>query len=171
MSTPTIVLLVILAVLLVTVVVLYFLGKKMTKKKEEQDAQMAAVAQTIPMLVIDKKKMKLSESGLPQAVLDQTPKMMRRSKMPVVKAKVGPRVTTFLCDAEIFEQIPVKQQIKATVSGLYITGVRGLRGPLEKPQTKKKKGFRAKLQEKYNEASAQLEAEKSAKAESKKKKK
>ena len=146
MSTPTIVLLVILAVLLVAVVVLYFLGKRMMKKKEEQDAQMAAVAQTIPMLVIDKKKMKLSESGLPQAVLDQTPKMMRRSKMPVVKAKVGPKVTTFLCDAEIFEQIPVKQQIKATVSGLYITGIKGMRGPLE--TVPRKKGFMAKLKEK-----------------------
>ena len=146
MSTPTIVLLVILAVLIVTAVVLYFLGKKMMKRKEEQDAQMAAVAQTIPMLVIDKKKMKLSESGLPQAVLEQTPKMMRRSKMPIVKAKVGPKVTTFLCDAEIFEQIPVKQQVKATVSGLYITAVKGMRGPLE--TVPKKKGFMAKLKEK-----------------------
>ena len=146
MSTPMIVLLVILAILIIVMVVLYFLGKKMMKKKEEQDAQMAAVAQTIPMLVIDKKKMKLSESGLPQAVLGQTPKMMRRSRMPVVKAKVGPKVTTFLCDAEIFEQIPVKQQIKATVSGLYITGITGMRGPLE--TVPKKKGFMAKLKEK-----------------------
>ena len=141
-----IVLLVILAVLIVVMVALYFLGKKMQKKKEEQDAQMAAVAQTIPMLVIDKKKMKLSESGLPQAVLEQTPKMMRRSKMPIVKVKVGPKVTTFLCDAEIFEQIPVKQQIKATVSGLYITGIKGMRGPLD--TVPKKKGFMAKLKEK-----------------------
>ena len=146
MSTPMIVLLVILAVLIVTAVVLYFLGKKMMKRKEEQDAQMAAVAQTIPMLVIDKKKMKLSESGLPQAILEQTPKMMRRSKMPIVKAKVGPKVTTFLCDTEIFEQIPVKQQIKATVSGLYITGIKGMRGPLE--TVPRKKGFMAKLKEK-----------------------
>lgn len=146
MSTPMIVLLVILAVLIVAMVVLYFLGKKMQKKKEEQDAQMAAVAQTIPLLVIDKKKMKLSESGLPQAVLDQTPKMMRRSKMPVVKAKVGPKVTTFLCDAEIFEQIPVKQQVKATVSGLYITAVKGMRGPLD--TVPKKKGLMARLKEK-----------------------
>lgn len=146
MSTPMIVLLVVLAVLIIAMVVLYFLGKKMQKKKEEQDAQMAAVAQTIPMLVIDKKKMKLSEAGLPQAVLDQTPKLMRRSKMPVVKAKVGPKVTTFLCDAEIFEQIPVKQQVKATVSGLYITAVKGMRGSLE--TVPKKKGFMAKLKEK-----------------------
>lgn len=146
MSTPMIVLLVTLAVLIIVMVVLYFLGKRMQKKKEEQDEQMAAVAQTIPLLVIDKRKMKLSESGLPQAVLDQTPKMMRRSKMPVVKAKVGPKVTTFLCDAEIFEQIPVKQQIKATVSGLYITGIKGMRGPLE--TVPRKKGFMAKIREK-----------------------
>ena len=146
MSTPVIVLLVILAGLIVALVVLYFMGKKMQKRKEEQDAQMAAVAQTIPMLVIDKKKMKLSESGLPQAILEQTPKMMRRSKMPIVKAKVGPKVTTFLCDTEIFEQIPVKQQIKATVSGLYITGIKGMRGPLE--TVPRKKGFMAKLKEK-----------------------
>lgn len=146
MSTPMIVLLVILAVLIVAMVVLYFLGKKMQKRKEEQDAQMAAVAQTIPLLVIDKKKMKLVDAGLPQAVLDQTPKMMRRSKMPVVKAKVGPKVMTFLCDNEIYEQIPVKQQIKATVSGLYITGIKGMRGPLE--AVPHKKGFMAKLKEK-----------------------
>jgi hypothetical protein len=146
MKTPIIVLLVILAILIIAMVVLYFLGKRMQKKKDEQDAQMAAVAQTIPMLVIDKRKMKLSEAGLPQAVMDQTPKMMRRSKMPVVKAKVGPKVTTFLCDPEVFDQIPVKQQIKATVSGLYITGVKGMRGPLDVPQ--KKKGFMAKLREK-----------------------
>ncbi len=146
MSTPLIVFLVILAVLIVALVVLYFLGRKMQKRKEEQDAQMAAVAQTIPLLVIDKKKMKLTEAGLPQAVVDQTPKLMRRSKMPVVKAKVGPKVMTFLCDAEIFEQIPVKQQVKATVSGLYITGIKGMRGALETPP--RKKGFMAKLKEK-----------------------
>ncbi len=143
----TIVLLVILAVLIIGVVVLYFLGKRMLRKKEEQDAQMAAVAQTIPMLIIDKKKMKLADAGLPQAVMNQTSKRMRRFKMPVVKAKVGSKVTTFLCDAAIFDMIPVKQQVKATVSGIYITAVKGMRGPIEQPQ-KKKKGFMAKLREK-----------------------
>lgn len=146
MSTPMIVLLVTLVVLLIAVVVLYFLGKKMQKRKDEQDAQMAAIAQTIPMLVIDKKKMKLIDAGLPQAIIDQTPKMMRRSKMPIVKAKVGPKVTSFLCDAAVFDDIPVKKEIKATVSGLYITGIKGMRKPLEQP--KKKKGFMAKLREK-----------------------
>ena len=72
-------------------------------------------------------------------VIDQTPKMMRRAKLPIVKAKVGPRIMTLICDAAIFDQIPVKKEVKATVSGIYITGVRGIRGPLEQPA--KKNGF------------------------------
>ena len=147
MSTPMIVLLVVLVVLVAAAIGLYFLGKKLEKKRAEQDEQMAAVAQTIPMLVIDKKKMKLKDAGRPAAVLEAMPKMMRRSKMPVVKAKVGPKVSTFLCDAAVFDDIPVKKEIKATVSGLYITGIKGLRKPLEQKE-KKKKGFMARLREK-----------------------
>ena len=72
MSTFTIVLLVILAVLLIAVVVLYFVGKKAQKKQAEQQEQIDAMKQTISMLIIDKKRMKLKDAGLPQVVLDQT---------------------------------------------------------------------------------------------------
>ena len=147
----TIVLIVILVVLIAAAVGLYFLGKKAQKRRDEQDAQMAAVAQTISMLIIDKKKMKLKDSGLPQQVIDQTPKYMRWAKLPIVKAKVGPRVMTLIADESVFSDIPVKKEVKATVSGLYITAVKGLRGPLEKPE--EKKGFRAKLAAKYKELS------------------
>ena len=75
MSTVTIVLLVILAVLIVGLIVLYFLGKKAQKKRDEQEAQLAANAQTVSMLIIDKKRLRLKDSGLPQVVIDQTPKM------------------------------------------------------------------------------------------------
>ena len=153
------VLLIIAIILLVVMVVLYFLGKKAQKKKEEQDAQVAAAAQSVSMLIIDKKRMRLKDAGLPQQVLAQTNKLMQRSKLPIVKAKVGSRVMTFIADEKIFDEIPVKKEVKATVSGLYITGVRGLRGPLEKPPVKKK-GFRARLQAKYEKASAQLKEEK-----------
>ncbi len=114
--------------------------------------------------------MRMNESGLPQQILDQTPKLMRRTKMPIVKAKVGPRVMTLIADEQIFDEIPVKKEVKATVSGLYITGVRGLRGPLEKPEAKKK-GLRARLQARYKETNAQLKAEKEKEENTKKKKK
>jgi type II secretory pathway pseudopilin PulG len=168
-SKALIITLIILAVAIAIMVVLYFLGKKAQKKKEEQDEQIAAAAQTVSMLIIDKKRMRMKDAGLPAQVMAQTPKLMQRSKLPIVKAKIGPRVMTLIADEQIFDDIPVKKEVKATVSGLYITGVRGLRGPLEKAPVKKK-GFRAKLQAKYNEANAQLKEEQ-AKTEKTKKKK
>ena len=143
MSTFTIVLLVILIVLIVACVVLYFLGKKAEKRQAEQQEQLDAVAQTVSMLIIDKGKMRMKDAGLPAIVLENTPKYLRRSKVPVVKAKVGPKIMTLMCDSQIYPLIPVKKEVKATVSGIYITAVKGLRGPLETPQ--KKKGFFARL--------------------------
>lgn len=138
MATWQIVLLVISAVLLIAFIALFFVGKRAQKKKEEQDAQVAASAQTISMLIIDKKKMRLKDAGLPAAVVAQTPKMLRRSKLPIVKAKVGPKVMTLICDAQIYDSIPTKKEVKAVVSGLYITGVKGIRSSNESAPQKKK---------------------------------
>lgn len=110
MKTWQIVLLVIIAILLIALIALYFLGKRLQKKKEESDRQMEAASQTIPMLIIDKKKMKLKDAGLPAIVYEQTPKLLRRQKVPVVKAKVGPRIQTFMCDAAVFDEIPLKKR-------------------------------------------------------------
>ena len=143
MNTLTIVLLVILIVLIIACVVLYFLGKRAEKKQAEQQKHLDAVAQTVSMLIIDKGKLRLKDAGLPPIVLEKTPKYLRRSKVPVVKAKVGPKVMTLMCDSQIFPLIPVKKEVKATVSGIYITGVKGVRGHLETPE--KKKGFFARL--------------------------
>ena len=125
------VLLIILIVLVVVLAVLYFLGKRAQKKQEAQQEQIEAAKQSVSMLVIDKKRLPIKQSGLPQMVIDQTPKLMRRSKLPIVKAKIGPRIVTLVADEQVFEIIPVKKEVKAEVSGIYITGVRGLRGALE----------------------------------------
>ena len=150
MSTWQIVLLVILAVLIITLVVLYFLGKKEQKKQEEQQQQINAMKQTVSMLIIDKKRMKIKESGLPQAVIDQTPKLMRGSKLPIVKAKVGPQILSLVSDEKIFDSIPVKKEVKAVVSGIYITEVKGLHGK-QPVVEKKKKGFFKNMVEKAQE--------------------
>ena len=139
MATWQIVLIVITVLMLAAVIALYILGRKSQKKKEEQDAQIAASAQTVSMLVIDKKRMKLKDSGLPAAVLAQTPKLLRGSKMPIVKAKVGPKIMTFICDGEIFDMIPTKKEVKAVVSGLYITSIKGIRGSVQQAAPQKLK--------------------------------
>ena len=149
MSTGTIVLIVVLVVLVAVLIGLYFFGKKAEKKQAEQKEQMDAVAQTVSMLIIDKKRMKLKEAGLPAAVVENAPKYLRRTKVAVVKAKVGPKIMTLMCDEQVFPLIPVKKEVKAVVSGIYITGVKGVRGPLETPQ--KKKGFFARFKKDKSE--------------------
>ena len=141
MSTLSIVLLVILVILIIALVALYFFGKKAQKKQEEQQAQIEAAKQTVSMLIIDKKKMKLKEAGLPKIVLDQTPKYLQRSKVPVVKAKIGPKVMTLMADPKVYDQIPIKAEVKAEVSGIYITGIKSVRGGKIVVEEKKKKGF------------------------------
>jgi len=137
-STFTNVLIVIIVILVIALVVLYFVGKRLEKKQSEQDKVMQEYAQTVSMLVIDKKKMKLKDAGFPSTVLDQIPKYLRRAKLPIVKVKAGPRIMSLICDAKIYDQILPKQEIKATVSGMYITSFKRVRGPVyEPPKTKK----------------------------------
>lgn len=155
MKTWMIVLIVIAVVLIALVVALYFLGKRAQKKQQEQQAMLEANKQTVSMLVIDKKKMKIRDSGLPQMVLDQTPKLMRNSKLPIIKAKVGPQIMSLICDDKIFDSVPTKKEVKAVVSGIYVLSVKGLHGkPAEAVPAKKKSRFRKALEMAQEKAGA-----------------
>jgi len=148
MKTTFIVLLIVAVVIIGILVGLYFLGKKLQKRQEEAEEQMKAAAQTFSILVIDKKKMKLTEANLPKMVIEQTPKYLRRSKVPIVKAKIGPKIMSLMCDPKVFDLIPVKKEVKAVISGIYITDVKGLRSGLEKKH--EKKGFFKKIKDKFS---------------------
>lgn len=150
MSTGWIVLIVTLVIIAVFAAALYFLGKKAKKRQEEQQQQIDANKQTLSMLIIDKKRLKIKDSGLPAAVIEQTPKLMRGSKLPIVKVKVGPQVMNLVCDEKIFDSVPVKKEVKAVVSGIYITEVRGYRNT-KTSEPQKKKGFFARTWEKAKE--------------------
>lgn len=133
--------LIILAILVAALVALYFLGTKMQKKQAQQQSMMEAMAQTVSMLIIDKKRLKLKDAGLPKMVYEQTPKYLRRAKVPIVKAKVGPKIMTMMCDEKVFSVLPIKQEAKVVVSGIYITAVKSVRGGVITPPPKKKKRF------------------------------
>ena len=151
MSTGWIVAMVIVVVITAILAVLYFVGKKMQKKQEEQQVLMEQNKQSVSMLIIDKKRMKLKDAGLPQSVYAQMPKRMNLAKFPVVKAKVGPQVVSLISDEKIFDSIPVKKEVKATVSGIYIMDVKGLHGKVQVAPPKKKSWYARtvdKLQEK-----------------------
>lgn len=134
-----IVVIVILVIAIVAFAVLYFLGKRLEKKQTEQQALMDSMAQTVSLMVVDKKRMRIKEAtSLPKQVMEQTPWYLKRSKIPVVKVKIGPKVMTMLCEDKLFDLLPLKTELKATVSGLYITKAKPVRGSLLAPPKKKK---------------------------------
>ena len=135
---PLIIILIVLAVLVVILGVLYFVGRKAEKKSASQRKTMEEQAQTMSFFVIDKKRVKLSESGLPKIVMEQTPKYLRKAKLPIIKVKVVPKVMSLICDDQVFKTILPKQEVKASVSGIYVLSAKRIRGPLPEPKKSKK---------------------------------
>ncbi len=136
------ILLIVLAVLVAIGAVLYFYGKKLQTQAEGQQSIIDQSKIVTKILIIDKKKMKITDSALPQIVQDQVPWYVKWRKMPMVKAKIGPKIQTLICDEKIFKELPVKKTVKAELAGLYIVGIKG--GQKENPKDKKKDKKKAK---------------------------
>jgi len=137
-GTMEIVLIIMFLVIVGAIVILSIVGKKAQKKQEENEKAMAQAAQEMKLFIIDKKRAAIKDANLPKIVMDSIPKIARRSKMPMVKAKAGPKIMTFICDAKVYETLLPKQEIMATVSGIYISKARRLKGPVYQKEEKKK---------------------------------
>lgn len=148
---PWIIALIVLVVLIAGLVALYIFGNKMQKKQMAQKEQMMAAAQPVSMLIIDKKFMKMKDAKLPKVVMEQTPKRYQNSKLPIVKAKIGPQIMTLIADDAVFDNLPTKGEVKAMVSGIYIVQVKSVRGKVTPVEEGKKKSFGAKLRKKQTE--------------------
>ena len=143
------VIIIVLAVIIGILIALIIIGRKMQKKQQASQADIEAASQIISMLVIDKKKMKVKDATLPKVVAEQIPKYMQFAKLPLVKAKVGPKVITLIADVKVFDALPLKTEVKVAVSGIYITEIKYIRGKVEpKPLTKKEQRAKAKAAKK-----------------------
>ena len=131
---------IVFAILAAVLAGLYFWGRKMQKKQAEAEEQIQSMKQVVSILVIDKKKMKPSESGLPEAALAQLPWYAKRAKMPIVKAKIGPQIMSLMADQKVFEIIPVKKECKVALSGIYIVELKSVRGG-KSPEPEPKKSL------------------------------
>ena len=154
LSKALIITLIIIAVFAVIMVILYFVGKKLQKKQAETESMLQQNKQTVSMLIIDKKKMKMKDAQLPASVMSQIPKMSRGMKASLVKVKVGPQILTMFCDEKIFDLLPVKKEVKAEVSGMYIVGVKGVHGTVIKKEEKKKSKFKKAVEKAQEKAGA-----------------
>lgn len=108
---------------------LIFFGRRAEKKQKETEATMQKNAQPISFYIIDKKKVRLKDAGLPKAVYDQVPRMAKIGKMPILKVKIGNRITSLICDRDVYKTLLPKQEVKAMVSGLYVVSAKRVRGP------------------------------------------
>lgn len=143
------VIIIVLAVIIGILIALIIIGRKMQKKQQASQADIEAASQIISMLVIDKKRMKVKDATLPKVVAEQIPKYMQFAKLPLVKAKVGPKVMTLIADVKVFDALPLKTEVKVAVSGIYITEIKYIRGKVEpKPLTKKEQRAKAKAAKK-----------------------
>jgi hypothetical protein len=81
-----------IAVLIAVLVVVYIrFRKRMQNKMAEQKEIVDQHRVTASILVIDKKKGKITEAGLPKKVVEQVPRLYRMKKIPLITAKVGRR--------------------------------------------------------------------------------
>lgn len=145
MSTLTIVLIIILVVLLALLAFLYFYGKKAMKQQDEQNEVIARTQKPISMLILDKKKLRLKDCGLPPEMLAQTNFFMRLSKVPMIKAKVGPRVMSLMVNPDIYDSIPLKKEVKAMLAGYYVASIRELHGKSNAASEPTKKSLASRL--------------------------
>jgi hypothetical protein len=164
-----IILIIVTVILIGVLIALYFWGNKLQEKQLEQREQINAASQPATLFIIDKKIMPMKDANLPKMVMDQAPKRYRKAKLPIVKAKVGPQIMTLICDESIYDDVPQHGEVKAMLSGIYITSVRTLHKNTKKMQQQmaeaqpRKKSFREKLMKKQSDYQKQLDYEIAAK--------
>ena len=124
-------------VILVLGIGLYFLNSWAGKKQAAQSELVAQHKQTVSLYVIDKKKDKIENANLPKAMTDQVPRLGRMFKMPLVKVKIGPQITTMICEEATFNILPVKKTVTVEIAGAYIVGMKGMKTKMELEQQRK----------------------------------
>ena len=179
LGTGWIIAIIITVILVAVMIALYIFGNKMQAKQMEQREQISAASQPATLFIIDKKIMPMKDAKLPKMVMEQAPKRYQKAKLPIVKAKVGPQIMTFICEEAIYDDVPSHGEVKAMISGIYITSVRTLHKKTKKlhqdelENAPRKKSFREKMVSKQAQYQKQLDYEmavKKSKEEAKKQK-
>ena len=134
------ILIIVSVIVVIALGVFVYVGKKNYTKNLEAQAFINQHKMVTPILVIDKKYEKPTANNLPKNIYEKLPKTAKLRKMPIVKAKVGPQITTLLCDKNIYNNLAVKKTVKVELAGVYISNIVGLN-----LEDKKNKTWREKL--------------------------
>ena len=165
LGTGWIIAIIITVVLIAIMIGLYIFGNKLQSKLMEQREQINAASQPATLFIIDKKILPMKDAKLPKMVMEQAPKRYQKAKIPVVKAKVGPQIMTFICEEAIYDDVPQHGEVKAMISGIYITSVKTLHKKTkqlhqeELENNPRKKTMREKMMKKQAAYQKQLDYE------------
>jgi len=116
--------LIVVVVIIGIVIGLRFLRKRVQRKMDEQQTLVDQHKVTTSILVIEKKKDRISNANIPKSVVDQIPKIYKLKKVPIVKAKVGPQVMDLLCDEDVFDKLPERKTVRVDLAGIFIAGIK-----------------------------------------------
>ena len=116
------------AIIIIVVIALgigfFFLRRKIKGKISEQQTMVDQHKVATSILVLEKRKGKISEASIPKNLMSQIPKIYKIKKVPLIKAKVGNQVLDLLCDEAIFDKIPEKKTVTVEIAGLFICSVK-----------------------------------------------
>ena len=119
---------------------LYNFNRKNYKKVIEAQDFINANKMMVQIFIIDKKYEKPTEKNLPKMIYEKLPKISKMKKIAIIKAKVGPQITTLICDKTLYDILPTKKNVKVELAGGYIVSMKGAN-----LADKKKKTLREKL--------------------------
>jgi len=102
----------------------FFLRKNVKKKMDDQQSLVSQHKVPTSILVLEKRKDKVSNANMPKSVIEQIPKVYKVRKVPIVKAKIGPQVMGLLCDEDVFDKLPVRKTVRVDLAGIFIAGIK-----------------------------------------------
>ncbi len=106
------------------VVAYRFIKTKIQKKMDDQQQLVNQHKVPASILVLEKRKDKITNANMPKSVMDQVPKIYRIKKVPIVKAKIGAQVMDLLCDEAIFDKLPERKTVQVELAGIFIAGIK-----------------------------------------------
>jgi hypothetical protein len=102
----------------------YFLRKNLKQKVNDQQSLVNQHKVATSILVLEKRKDRVTNANMPKSVIDQIPKIYKIRKVPLVKAKIGPQVMDLLCDEAVFEKLPLRKTVRVDLAGIYIAAIK-----------------------------------------------
>ncbi len=119
-----IIILIILIVLVAGFIGYKFLRKKIQKKMDDQQVLVEQHKVPATILVLEKRKDKITNANIPKSVMEQIPKVYKIKKVPIVKAKIGPQVMDLLCDEDVFDRLPERKAVRVDLAGIFIAAIK-----------------------------------------------